>query len=373
MKSTPISRRNLIKLGVAGSLASLFPARATYAAEPLRPRAQTQEPGSLVGLSLAGGTLVRAEPNLKAAKVKALKRDEVLIIEDAEVIESTSGSEYNKRWYKVEGGYVHSANFLPVPYTSGNHAISAGDIGFWAELSVPYFDVRSGPSMSAGKSKYRYYGGTVYKVQEVVKASDVPDASKLLFGPIDEDWYAIEDEQFPGRYFVPASYMRVIVEEDIAPISPDVSPADKTITVDLKEQRMIAYEKGKEVFSGPCATGKSFKAGNFETPKGDWFVYRKTPSQHMWGGAVGNEGSFDLPGIPWVSYFVTTGVAFHGTYWHNDFGRARSHGCVNLLSENAKWVFRWTMPYPDYDPKKWYTQAPWRKPDFTKVTRVKVV
>jgi lipoprotein-anchoring transpeptidase ErfK/SrfK len=373
MKSILISRRNLIKLGVAGSLASIFPARATYAADLVRARAQTLEPGSLVGLSLAGGTVVRSEPNLKASKVKALKRDEVLVIEDDEVVESTSGSNYNKRWYKVEGGYVHSANFLPVPNTSGHTAISAGEIGFWAELSVPYFDVRTGPSMSAGKSKYRYYGGTVYKVRDVVQAEEVPDVGKMLFGAIDENWYSIEDEQFPGRYFVPASYMRVIVEEDIAPISPDVGPEDKSITVNLKEQRMVAYEKGKEVLSGPVATGKVFKAGNFSTPKGDWFVYRKTPSQHMWGGAVGNEGSFDLPGIPWVSYFVTTGVAFHGTYWHNDFGLPRSHGCVNLPSETAKWVFRWTMPYPDYDPKKWYTQAPWRKPDFTKVTRVKVV
>jgi hypothetical protein len=31
------------------------------------------------------------------------------------------------------------------------------------------------------------------------------------------------------------------------------------------------------------------------------------------------------------------------------------------------------MPYVDPNPENWYTQAPWRKPDFTKVTKVKVV
>ncbi|MBU2609660.1 MAG: L,D-transpeptidase, partial [Chloroflexi bacterium] len=32
------------------------------------------------------------------------------------------------------------------------------------------------------------------------------------------------------------------------------------------------------------------------------------------------------------------------TYWHNDFGRPRSHGCINLSSQAAKWLYRWTQP-----------------------------
>jgi hypothetical protein len=34
----------------------------------------------------------------------------------------------------------------------------------------------------------------------------------------------------------------------------------------------------------------------------------------------------------------------HGTYWHNDYGKPRSHGCINLSPETAKWVFRWSLP-----------------------------
>ena len=56
------------------------------------------------------------------------------------------------------------------------------------------------------------------------------------------------------------------------------------------------------------------------------------------------EGGYDLPGVPWCSFFTGTGVAFHGTYWHNDYGRPRSHGCVNLPSMDAKFIYRWTMP-----------------------------
>ena len=88
---------------------------------------------------------------------------------------------------------------------------------------------------------------------------------------------------------------------------------------------------------------------------------------------MGDAGSFDLPGIPWVSYFVTTGVAFHGTYWHNDYGTPRSHGCVNVSAANAQWLYRWTLPNPDTDAKNWYTSVKWRKPDYKTVTTVKVV
>jgi lipoprotein-anchoring transpeptidase ErfK/SrfK len=55
-------------------------------------------------------------------------------------------------------------------------------------------------------------------------------------------------------------------------------------------------------------------------------------------------GAYDLPGVPWVSFFTGTGVAFHGTYWHNDYGRPLSRGCVNLRSEDAKFIYRWTKP-----------------------------
>jgi lipoprotein-anchoring transpeptidase ErfK/SrfK len=46
--------------------------------------------------------------------------------------------------------------------------------------------------------------------------------------------------------------------------------------------------------------------------------------------------------------FIGEGVAIHSTFWHNDYGTPRSHGCVNASSEDAKWVFRWTAPHVDY-------------------------
>lgn len=286
------------------------------------------------------GVAVRKEPNLKATMLSTLMPDTVLPMY-AEM-ETDSGSAHNRLWYEVEGGYVHSALIHPVRWQLQQPVKDAGEHGFWAEVTVPFTDARSAPSMTAPRTKYRYYSGTVYKIMKVVPSADA--GSKDL-------WYQIEDESFPSKYFAPAREMRVIAQAEFSPLSPEIDPADKKLVVNLKEQRVYAYEKDKEVFVSRAATGAVFRslgdAGNFATPPGTWFVYRKTPAQHMYGGAAGDSDYFDLPGIPWVSYFITNGIAFHGTYWHNDYGVPRSHGCINVPSPNAKWIWRWSMPPND--------------------------
>jgi len=93
------------------------------------------------------------------------------------------------------------------------------------------------------------------------------------------------------------------------------------------------------VYAARVATGRQ----DFETPEGWFDTFHKRPTYHMFGGA--DEASvFDLPGVPWDTYITDTGVALHGTYWHTDFGRTHSHGCINMRPEDARWIFRWTLP-----------------------------
>ena len=64
--------------------------------------------------------------------------------------------------------------------------------------------------------------------------------------------------------------------------------------------------------------------------------------------------AYVLPGVPWVSFFEPeNGVAFHGTYWHQNYGMPMSHGCINMVSDEAKWLYRWTTPIA--------TPADWEK------------
>ena len=47
--------------------------------------------------------------------------------------------------------------------------------------------------------------------------------------------------------------------------------------------------------------------------------------------------------IPYVMHFYQ-GQALHGTYWHDQFGVEKSHGCINLSLADAKWLFEWVTP-----------------------------
>ena len=54
-------------------------------------------------------------------------------------------------------------------------------------------------------------------------------------------------------------------------------------------------------------------------------------------------GTIALRDVPWVQYFKG-GYALHAAYWHDDFGRGRSHGCVNLSPIDARYAFFWSSP-----------------------------
>jgi lipoprotein-anchoring transpeptidase ErfK/SrfK len=83
-----------------------------------------------------------------------------------------------------------------------------------------------------------------------------------------------------------------------------------------------------------------------ETPRGIFNIDPKVPAKHMGNGQLTAEiGAYELPGVPWTCFFEhMTGIAFHGTYWHDNFGGRMSHGCVNMRIEDAKWLYRWSTP-----------------------------
>jgi lipoprotein-anchoring transpeptidase ErfK/SrfK len=113
-------------------------------------------------------------------------------------------------------------------------------------------------------------------------------------------------------------------------------------------QTMACYEGDEEVFFSKVTTGGIGEEGKWLTPLGTHTIWRKLVSTHMSAGpAVGN---YDISGVAWTTLFDNNGAAVHSTYWHNNFGTARSHGCVNARPEDAKWVWRWTAPYVDYYP-----------------------
>ncbi len=122
------------------------------------------------------------------------------------------------------------------------------------------------------------------------------------------------------------------VPTETPPPTPTPEPV-KWIDVNVTTQTLVAYEGDVEVLRTTVSTG----APNTPTVLGTFRIFHKLVSQTMTGP------DYVQPDVPYVMYFYGA-YSLHGTYWHEDFGRARSHGCVNLRTEEAKWLFDWTTP-----------------------------
>jgi len=131
---------------------------------------------------------------------------------------------------------------------------------------------------------------------------------------------------YPGQtLLIPAAGIWNPTEAD-APPAPVAQ--GKGIVVDVKAQRIYAYENGHLVHSALMSSGT---AGH-DTVQGDYHIYVKYQTTRMTGPG------YDLPDVPWTMYFYQ-GYGIHGAYWHNSFGRPMSHGCVNLSIDEAKWFY----------------------------------
>jgi len=257
---------------------------------------------------------------------------------------SEDGPGYNPIWHQVFGGYVHSAWVQPVRNRLNSIIRSFPSSGSLMELTVPYsqsYRIRNG---SKWENSYILYYGSTHWVFDLIE------------NPYGQLFYEIHNALVTTSHYVPAEHLRLVQESEFAPIHPDVPPAAKHIEISIDFQILRAYENGQLIKEFQVSTGlpNSSLDPNViptDTPKGPHIIQNKRPSVHMGDGTLRNDAqAYELPGVPWVSYFEpSTGVAIHGTYWHNNFGVTMSHGCVNMESEDAKWIFRWSTPYPDSD------------------------
>jgi lipoprotein-anchoring transpeptidase ErfK/SrfK len=118
----------------------------------------------------------------------------------------------------------------------------------------------------------------------------------------------------------------------------------KWIDISIPRQALVAYEGTTPVYATLVSTGIGGTGDPEETHatiQGAFKIYEKHVSVTMDGHEASD--AFDLRDVPFVQYFHK-GFALHAAYWHDDFGRAHSHGCVNLAPADAAWLFQWTDP-----------------------------
>lgn len=319
MNDHSLSRRDFLKFSSLG-LAGLF----LHPVQSLR----NLIPDHL-GRVAAMKATVYDRPSLEGNQVKIYWKDMVLPI--AEVTVGDKEPSHNRIWYRInEEGFVHSGTIQPVQTQLNQPNTEIPNGGTLVEVTVPYTDVHWGPGKNH-QFAYRFYYETTHWVDGIVSDHQ------------GNPWYRILEDKWDLTLFAPANHLRVVPLEELSPLSPEIPVGEKRLEVRLRDQLAIAFEEEKPIFMARVASGAEFSNGRFLTPVGRHKTFHKRPSRHMAAGDLASNG-YDLPGVPWICYINERGVAFHGTYWHNDYGRPRSHGCINLTPAAAKWIYRWTLP-----------------------------
>ncbi|HOV47830.1 MAG TPA: LysM peptidoglycan-binding domain-containing protein [Anaerolineae bacterium] len=121
----------------------------------------------------------------------------------------------------------------------------------------------------------------------------------------------------------------------VPPITPSPAPVqgapgEKWIDINLSQQTLTAYVGQTPVFTAVVSTGTS----RTPTVVGTYSIYVKYLSTTMSGPG------YYLPNVPYTMYFYR-GYGIHGTYWHHNFGTPMSHGCVNMRTPDAQWLYNW--------------------------------
>lgn len=294
---------------------------------------------------------LRSKPSTDASTVRIMGVDECLPWNRVVVGEAPLGRNSNNRWVETPEGYVYLPSVQKVRNLPNSQPVSQipeteGGPGMWAEVTVPYvrMTLENPPARApwlndVSTDLWRMYYSQVVWIDQMSM-----DADGIVYYRVNEDYghgYGYGD-----IFWAEASAFRPITEEEISPIHPEAG--DKKIVVNVNQQTLSCFEGTNEVYFCQVSTGQKFdqyglRVDEWATPVGSHWIWRKTISLHMSGGGTG--AGWDTMAIPWTSLFVGTGVAIHSTFWHNDFGTARSHGCVNASPEDAKWIFRWTTPH----------------------------
>jgi lipoprotein-anchoring transpeptidase ErfK/SrfK len=124
----------------------------------------------------------------------------------------------------------------------------------------------------------------------------------------------------------------------------------KWVEVSISLQMLWVYQGQTVISSTRVSTGLEPNG----TEEGLFHVRLKYAKQDMQGftdatGEVLGFGEarpgtipYEVKDVPHVMYFNMEAEAFHGAYWHGNFGQAMSHGCINLPIGFADWLYGWT-------------------------------
>jgi lipoprotein-anchoring transpeptidase ErfK/SrfK len=340
----PLSRRKFLKLAALGASSPLWSKALAglglqTGEDQIDIWKEKYAEGARLGRVLATMPL-RTRPDADAPEVGKKFQDNLVEIVREVIGHGPAYSPHNHRWFETPEGYLRAPYVFPMDFHVQTPLTEIPDGKVWVEVTVPWVQGRNAPREDAPLNKLQpgdrpttLYYDSIYPATKSV----ADDEGRV--------WYFLDELEAP--MYARAEGLRPITAEEIAPISPEVDDKLIVVTLNRNLQTLSALENGKEVYYAVISSGgKNPETGVWSTPVGEHPIWRKRIGMRMGGGDL--ESGFDLTGVGWTCLFSGHGEAVHSTYWHNDFGIPKSHGCINARPADAKWIFRWTAPQVDY-------------------------
>ncbi len=271
-------------------------------------------------------TLVVASDGLRLRTGPTLDSPIVVVLPDnAEFIAvPNSTGEWVPGYVDGYAGWV-SSEFLRESEPLPRRELENWDPTIWQGAALGETNVRDKPTTSARVVDELFYGDAV-TVAAWIQGEELFEGADL--------WAQIGQ----GKYV----YARNIGRN--APVMPPPPPLDAPVVgswidVNLTQQLMVAYEGQSPVRTSVTTTGMA----GWETPPGFYTIFWRVPNETMTSGAIGAEHFFRLEDVLFTQYFTDYGHAIHFAWWRTPetIGRPGSHGCLNLLLDDARFFWDW--------------------------------
>lgn len=277
--------------------------------------------------TLGTSTLVTASDGLRLRSGPSTDDETIVVLADNAEFIAVSGAtgEWIPGYADGYSGYVaaeflQSSEQLPTVNVGGNW-----DTSVWQGAALSETNLRAEPTTESRIIETIPYGAPVIAV-DWVKGEQVDDGS--------DTWAQLED----GTYLFERNVGRagpVLAP----PVSGDAPTQGNWIDCNLTQQLLVAYEGRTPVRVAVQTTGKP----GWETPEGYYVINTRVANETMESGSIGADEFYKLENVLFTQYFTDRGHALHFAWWKTPetIGRPGSHGCLNLLLDDAEFFWNW--------------------------------
>jgi lipoprotein-anchoring transpeptidase ErfK/SrfK len=234
----------------------------------------------------------------------------------------------NRSWYKTTSGLVAPTDrmYIVKPPASQGIDFPAGakQVGFITAAKASKYE------LDPEKKKLTVLGA-IPRFSAFGLTGESTTYKTVVYRKTIEGWWM---KGIDGTYTEPG------------PPPPDLAPGEKWIDVNLARKTLVAMHGDKPVYAALVSPGRRSKNKKKDHPTktGVFRIREKHVAVTMDGdGTVAGDLPYSIEDVPYVAYYDGS-YALHGAFWHNNFGREMSHGCVNLAPLDAKKIFFWVEP-----------------------------